>query len=48
MTTVYCAVCGNTFEGDQDHVKVEADIHRASRRASALADRSGGKRYSGM
>lgn len=26
MTTVYCAVCGNTFEGDQDHVRVKADI----------------------
>jgi hypothetical protein len=27
---------------------VSADIHRASRRASALADKSGGERYSGM
>jgi hypothetical protein len=26
MTTVHCAVCVNKLEGDQDHVRVKADI----------------------
>lgn len=25
MTTLYCAVCGNRFEPDDDHVRVDAE-----------------------
>lgn len=25
MTTMYCAICGNRFKPDDDHVRVEAE-----------------------
>lgn len=28
MTTIYCAVCGNRFEPDDDHVRLSVDIVR--------------------
>ena len=27
MTTLYCAICGNRFEPDTDHVRIEGE-HR--------------------
>lgn len=28
MTTLYCAICGNRFEPDQDHVYLSAELKR--------------------
>lgn len=28
MTTLYCAICGNRFEPDQDHVYLNAELKR--------------------
>lgn len=28
MTTLYCAICGNRFEPDQNHVWVNAELRR--------------------
>lgn len=30
MTTLYCAICGNRFEADQDHVKIDAEHVRVN------------------
>jgi len=32
MTTLYCAICGNRFEPDDDHVKVDAELRRVDDR----------------
>ena len=32
MTTLYCAICGNRFEPDQDHVWVDAELRRINDR----------------
>lgn len=32
MTTLHCAICGNRFEPDDDHVKTEAEHRRVDDR----------------
>ena len=34
MTTIHCAICGARFEGDIDHIRVEATHRRTSDRDS--------------
>lgn len=38
MTTLYCAICGERFEPDDDHVRVEAESVR-------LDDRNDSEEY---